>query len=142
MVAGHPTSRRGARSAALALLLVACASGLLQGAAAQGNVIKHDNSPVCTTVLPACEAKCQGQLFFFICAAGNGPMGSPYVICRCAKPAPAVGGPQQSERRDLLPVSCLWGQAPERARAGDDIFAHTHTNTPTDDTECLARPQL
>lgn len=65
-------------------------------------VISHDNSAVCQSIVPQCEAKCKGQDYIFVCAAGNGPMGTPYVICRCANPAPPVGGPQQSELQQLV----------------------------------------
>ena len=74
---------------------------LLRPAAAA--VVQHDNSKVCVSTLPACDAKCRGQDYFYICASGNGPLGTPYVICRCAQPAPAVGGPQQAARLVLDP---------------------------------------
>jgi hypothetical protein len=94
--AGAPVT--GAAAAAAALLLL-----LLAPAPAAGAVIQHDNSKVCVSTLPACNAKCGGRDYFYICASGNGPLGSPYIICRCAQPAPAVGGPQQSARLVLDP---------------------------------------
>ncbi|KIZ06657.1 hypothetical protein MNEG_1290 [Monoraphidium neglectum] len=87
-------ARTGTAVARIVLALL-----LAHGAAAA--VIQQDNSAVCVSVMPACEAKCKGQQYFFICAAGNGPMGTPYIICRCAQPAPAVGGPQQIARLAL-----------------------------------------
>lgn len=79
------------------LLVVQLGVIMLMLQSASAAVISQDNSPVCESVEPACEAKCRGQEYFFICAAGSGPLGTPYVICRCANPAPPVGGPQQSE---------------------------------------------
>jgi hypothetical protein len=84
-----------ARAAALAARV---ALALLLAHSAAAAVVQQDNSAVCQSVMPACEAKCQGGQYFFICAAGNGPMGTPYIICRCAQPAPPIGGAQQSER--------------------------------------------
>jgi hypothetical protein len=80
-------------SACARLLLVAA----LAHAAAAAPVVRHDNSPICVTTFPACQAKCRGQEYFFMCSAGSGPEGGPYVICRCAVPAAPVGGPVQSE---------------------------------------------
>jgi hypothetical protein len=94
-------ARTGTAVARIVLALL-----LAHGAAAA--VIQQDNSAVCVSVMPACEAKCKGQQYFFICAAGNGPMGTPYIICRCAQPAPAVGGPQQSERARRPGRGSVW----------------------------------
>lgn len=50
-------------------------------------IVRSDNSPVCNTYLPQCEAKCKrGEAYIFVCSAGNGPQGGPYIICRCAAP--------------------------------------------------------
>ncbi|KAI8472935.1 MAG: hypothetical protein J3K34DRAFT_412335 [Monoraphidium minutum] len=101
---GHIIVRRSpgaAGMARLAALLTRIALVALLAHTAAATVVRHDNSAVCVSVLPACEAKCKGQEYFFICAAGNGPMGTPYIICRCAQPAAPVGGPQQIARLAL-----------------------------------------
>jgi hypothetical protein len=87
------------RPAALARLCAALM--LLHSASAV--VVRHDNSPVCVANLPLCDAKCKGQDYFFICSAGSGPDGGPYVVCRCAAPALPVGGNQQGERARWRP---------------------------------------
>jgi hypothetical protein len=85
-------------AAAVALLSFACTP-------AHAQVIRSDNSPVCNTYLPQCEAKCKrGEAYIFVCSAGNGPRGGPYLICRCAAPKLPVGPAQQSE------CCANWGQ--------------------------------
>lgn len=62
-------------------------------------IIRTDSSPICNSVYPQCQAQCrQGEDYFFICSAGNGPNGGPYMICRCTAPAMPVGPPSQTAR--------------------------------------------
>lgn len=76
---------------------------LISSAAAQ--IVRSDNSPVCNTYFPQCEAKCKrGEAFIFVCSAGNGPQGGPYIICRCAAPLMA-NPPQQSESNGFQTAS-------------------------------------
>ncbi|GBF88493.1 hypothetical protein Rsub_01206 [Raphidocelis subcapitata] len=89
-----------------ALLRAALALALLHCASAAG-IIQHDNSPTCRSYAPACAAKCAGQEYFYICAVGNGPMGTPYVVCRCAAPAMPLG-PQQQVAHLVLDPEMGW----------------------------------
>lgn len=83
------------------LLVCLCVALFCSSAAAQ--IIRSDNSPVCNTYLPQCEAKCKrGEAYIFVCSAGNGPQGGPYIICRCAAPFTPVGPPQQSKRQNRM----------------------------------------
>jgi hypothetical protein len=88
-------SMRGSVQRALVLLLAF--TGLT---ALQAQVVRTDMSPVCNSFMPQCEAKCKrGETFIYVCSAGNGPRGGPYIICRCAAPKLPVGPPQQGESR-------------------------------------------
>lgn len=108
MQAGIATGHRMATAALLALL-----SAMLLGRAFAASVSRTDNSPVCNSYAPACEAQCrQGQEYMFVCSAGNGPNGGPYVLCQCVAPAMPVGPPQQSAFQAYgsnCPVGCSTG---------------------------------
>eukprot|EP00882_Tetradesmus_deserticola_P014960 GHRQ01015918.1.p1 GENE.GHRQ01015918.1~~GHRQ01015918.1.p1 ORF type:complete len:256 (+),score=75.43 GHRQ01015918.1:280-1047(+) len=70
---------------------------LLLGAAEAAPTIRTDNSPVCNQIFPQCQAKCkQGLDFMFVCSAGNGPNGGPYILCQCVAPALPVGPKAQA----------------------------------------------
>lgn len=72
-------------------------------------VVSWDNSPVCVQSLPRCEAQCpaaSGKDYIFVCAAGSGPNGGPYVVCQCVAPA-APNPPQQQGKSPLcIVVQC------------------------------------
>jgi hypothetical protein len=71
---------------------------LLLGCAQAAPTVRTDNSPICNTVFPQCQAKCkQGQDYMFVCSAGNGPQGGPYILCQCVAPAMPVGPRAQGE---------------------------------------------
>lgn len=70
---------------------------LLLGSAHAAPTVRTDSSPICNSVFPACQAKCpRGQDYMFVCSAGNGPQGGPYVLCQCVAPAMPVGPKAQA----------------------------------------------
>lgn len=88
----------GIRPRARIQLLASLTLAVFLCQAAEAQIVRSDNSPVCNTYLPQCEAKCKrGEAYIFVCSAGNGPQGGPYIICRCAAPFTPVGPPQQSK---------------------------------------------
>jgi hypothetical protein len=114
------------RSASLAALRACAALLLLRGACAA--VVRHDNSPVCVSSLPLCDSKCRGQDYFFICSAGSGPDGGPYMVCRCAAPAPPLGPQQQGEQGAR--ASATWGARPRAGRAGSAAASCSRSGAP------------
>eukprot|EP00882_Tetradesmus_deserticola_P031330 GHRQ01035427.1.p1 GENE.GHRQ01035427.1~~GHRQ01035427.1.p1 ORF type:complete len:143 (+),score=32.82 GHRQ01035427.1:343-771(+) len=95
---------------------------LLLGAAEAAPTIRTDNSPVCNQIFPQCQAKCkQGLDFMFVCSAGNGPNGGPYILCQCVAPALPVGPKAQGEHH-MLDTACLAQQAV--AKLGQQSHEH------------------
>ncbi|KAF8065917.1 hypothetical protein HT031_002978 [Scenedesmus sp. PABB004] len=105
---------------AVAALLLA----LLARAGAE-STMRTDSSPICQSVLPQCEAKCrQGQEYMFVCSAGNGPNGGPYMLCQCVAPALPVGPPSQVARLQLF-------QWPGSKACNDKTWLNDCTSTMT-----------
>jgi hypothetical protein len=84
---------------------------LLLGSAQAAPTVRSDNSPICNSVFPQCQAKCkQGQDYMFVCSAGNGPQGGPYILCQCVAPAMPVGPKAQGElvlQQHKLQATCF-----------------------------------
>ncbi len=70
--------------------------GLLLGTAVNAAVVDWDNSPICRTNLPACQASCKAPMdYLFVCSAGSGPGGGPSVKCNCVTSAEPSNGNQR-----------------------------------------------
>jgi hypothetical protein len=80
-------------------MLVGLVAVLVTQRCSAASIVRSDNSPICNSILPRCQAKCpNGQDFMYVCSAGNGPNGGPYILCQCVAPALPVGPPQQGEK--------------------------------------------